>query len=192
VFGIGAAAAQDDAGLGRGRGNGAGQMTGDAAGRANGNGVSSANAYANSASNANYYANAVAGELPESVIAAITAAINDEYHAYEVYDQVIEQFGQVSPFVQIQAAEANHIAALERVFDRYGLEVPAPQPVEALSVGSIEEACALAAQAEIDNAALYDEWLATVSDYPDIVQVFTSLKNASLENHLPAFEACAQ
>jgi hypothetical protein len=175
VLGVGAAAAQDNTGSGRGRGNGGS--------------FGSANAYANSA---NCCINTVAGELPESVIDAITAGINDEYHAYAVYDQVIDLFGQVSPFVQIQAAEANHIAALERVFTRYGLEIPAPQPVETLSVSSIAEACALAAQAEIDNAALYDEWLATVSDYPDIVQVFTSLKNASLENHLPAFEACAQ
>jgi hypothetical protein len=27
---------------------------------------------------------------------------------------------------------------------------------------------------------------------PDIVQVFTNLQNASLNNHLPAFEACVE
>ncbi len=52
-----------------------------------------------------------------------------------------------------------------------------------------------AAQAGIDeekrNIAMYDELLAVVSDYPDLVQVFTNLQAASADCHLPAFEAAA-
>jgi len=45
-------------------------------------------------------------------------------------------------------------------------------------------------QAEIDNAALYDELFSMV-DNPDIVRVFTSLQQASQTKHLTAFERCA-
>jgi hypothetical protein len=36
---------------------------------------------------------------------------------------------------------------------------------------------------------MYDEELVTVQKYPSLVQVFTNLRTASLDNHLPAFEA---
>jgi hypothetical protein len=52
------------------------------------------------------------------------------------------------------------------------------------------EACAAGVQAEIDNAALYDELFSMV-DNTDIIRVFTSLQQASETKHLPAFERCA-
>jgi len=58
------------------------------------------------------------------------------------------------------------------------------------SFGSPEEAAAAAVQAEIDNAALYDRLLGGI-DNPDVVQVAGNLRDASLNNHLPAFEAAA-
>jgi hypothetical protein len=60
-----------------------------------------------------------------------------------------------------------------------------------MSASSLADACALSAQAEVANFALYDQWIATVSAYPDLVQVFTNLRNASEFSHLPAFQACA-
>ena len=55
---------------------------------------------------------------------------------------------------------------------------------------SVGEACAAAAQAERDNVSLYDAFLQM--DLPtDVRNVFTNNRAASLENHLPAFEACA-
>jgi hypothetical protein len=50
---------------------------------------------------------------------------------------------------------------------------------------------AAAAQAERDNMALYDKMLAAVKAYPDITPVVTSLRDASAQNHLPAFARCA-
>ncbi len=50
--------------------------------------------------------------------------------------------------------------------------------------------CALGASAEIADAALYDELLPLVQAHPDVVQVMQSLRSASLDNHLPAFERC--
>ena len=49
--------------------------------------------------------------LDESEISALHAALDDEYHAWETYDQVIRDFGLVRPFSNIRDAEARHIAA---------------------------------------------------------------------------------
>jgi hypothetical protein len=139
----------------------------------------------------NLYALTASGELTDEAIAALTAGLTDEVNAYNAYAQIIAQFGPVSPFVQIQQAEASHMAALEAAFTRYGLPVPEIMPTVEISASSVAEACAIGAQAEIANVALYDGWIDAVSDYPDLVQVFTALRNVSQNNHLPAFEACA-
>lgn len=135
---------------------------------------------------------AVPGEVPQAVIDAMIGGIMDEYHAYAVYQAVIDQFGAVRPFVNIQRAESQHIAAWEFIFERYGIalpEVPALDPVPQFA--SIAEACQLGADAEVANFDLYDAMLVTLADYPDMVQVVTALRNASEFGHLPAFERCA-
>jgi hypothetical protein len=40
------------------------------------------------------------------------------------------------------------------------------------------------------TVALYDELLPQVAAYSDVVYVFTNLRSASRDNHLPAFERC--
>ncbi len=114
----------------------------------------------------------------------------DEHKALATYESIMTQFGDVAPFVNIARAEENHIAALERMFVRYDVAIPAVPSFDVPAFETLEDACAAAAQAEIDNAALYDKYLALFTQ-PDILQVANSLKSASLNNHLPAFEACA-
>jgi hypothetical protein len=134
---------------------------------------------------------AVPGEVPAEVVDALTAGLMDEHNAYNTYQTVIDQFGPVRPFVSIQKAEANHIAALEFLFERYALDIPDIAPLTDIpQYGSIAEACATGVDAEIANFGLYDNWIDTVQDYPDMVQVFTSLRDASEFQHLPAFERC--
>lgn len=131
-------------------------------------------------------------ELPADVIEALTAGLTDEHHAYDTYQAVIDQFGAVRPFTTIQRAEANHIAALERLFERHSLAVPEIAPLADIpTFASLADACSAGAAAEVANFGLYDQWLATVQDYPDMVRVFTALRNASEFQHLPAFESCA-
>ena len=132
-----------------------------------------------------------AGDLSETEEEALLLALNDEYKAWSVYEQVIADFGSVRPFTSIQRAEESHIAALVTLFDRYGLDVPEnPWLGNVPSFDTLAEACAAGVQAEIDNAALYDELFSMV-DNPDIIRVFTSLQQASETKHLPAFERCA-
>jgi hypothetical protein len=134
---------------------------------------------------------AAAPTLPDEVVKAITAGLLDEYHAYNTYQAIIDEFGKVRPFVNIQKAEAQHIAALKAIFTQYGVAIPAQPNVEPLALTSVAEACQAGAAAEIANYALYDGLLETVKDYPDILRVMTTLRNASEFNHLPAFERCA-
>lgn len=134
----------------------------------------------------------VPGDVPAQVVQAMSEGWLDEVHAYQTYESIMLQFGRVAPFVNIQAAEAQHRAALEAMFARYNLPLPTPsEAVQASEFASFADACAAAVEAEIANGALYDQWLAAVQDYPDLTQVFTSLRDASLNHHLPAFERCA-
>lgn len=135
---------------------------------------------------------AVEGELSEDVIEAMMNGIMDEYNAYNTYQQVIDQFGEIRPFVNIQQAEAQHARAWEMLFTRYGIDIPdAPIMDETLVFESISDACTIAANAEVANFELYDDMLVALADYPDMVQVVTQLRNVSEFNHLVAFEQCA-
>jgi hypothetical protein len=130
--------------------------------------------------------------LTQDAVTAMNAGILDEYHAFAVYQAVIDQFGSVAPFVNIQAAEAQHIAAWELLFERYGLTAPAIPALEVVpQFNDVSEACTAAAAAEIANFDLYDSAMDTFQDYPDILQIITTLRDVSEFNHLPAFEACA-
>jgi rubrerythrin len=132
-----------------------------------------------------------AGELDESEIKALNMALDDEYKAWSVYDQVIADLGTVRPFTSIQKAEENHIAALVTLFERHGLEVPVNTwPGNVPVFETLDDACEAGVQAEIDNAALYDELFSMVNS-PIIERVFTALQRASQTKHLPTFERCA-
>ena len=129
--------------------------------------------------------------LSESEVEALMMALDDEYKAWSVYEQVIDDFGAVRPFTTIQKAEASHIKALTRLFDRYGIDAPLNEWLgQVPSYDTLAEACEAGVQAEIDNGALYDQ-LFDMVDNPDLIRVFTALQRASETRHLPAFESCA-
>jgi len=132
-------------------------------------------------------------ELPNSVVAALNKALDDEYKAYSTYDVVIDKFGSIRPFIMIIRAEEQHISSLKSIYDKYGLVIPENPYVGQLSApNTLNEACAIGVQAEIDNAALYrEDLLPVVKDYEDITLVFNSLMDASQTKHLPSFERCS-
>jgi len=128
--------------------------------------------------------------LNEQEVTALREALDDEYHAWTTYGQVIEDFGEVRPFINIRAAEARHIEALLGLFHRYGVEAPPnPWPGRVRRYRRLEEACSDAVTAEIENAALYDRLMASTRR-PDLLAVFGNLREASQERHLPAFRRC--
>ena len=131
-----------------------------------------------------------AASLDATEVTALNAAIREEYGALNTYQAAIAQFGNIYPFSQIARAEQQHVNVLVRLFTRYGLEVPAnPGLASTPTWGVVADACQTGVAAEIADAALYDELKPKV-DNADILRVFANLQAASLNNHLPAFEAC--
>jgi rubrerythrin len=123
-------------------------------------------------------------------LATLKEALDDEYRARSTYAKVIEKFGPVRPFINIVEAEARHIEALLRQFERLGEPAPADTWAEKVDApSSIAEACAAGVKAEVENGAMYDRLLGKISD-PAVRQVMLRLQEASQQNHLPAFKRC--
>lgn len=130
--------------------------------------------------------------LTKREVADLLDAIDDEYKARATYHQVIADFGDLRPFVNIVQAEQRHIDALVVLFERYGVPVPEdPWPSRVPRYGSLAEACRAGVEAEVENAALYDRVLEGTRR-PDVLTVYRNLQRASQENHLPAFRRCVE
>ena len=131
-------------------------------------------------------------EAQEAVLEALAGA-EGEYAAYATYDAILNEYGNVNPYANIMAAEARHIDALKQILDQYEVAYPTENPYLGMleAPDSLAEAAQAGVDAEIANVALYEEQLAAVADYPDIVEVFVNLQAASQEQHLPAFERAA-
>jgi len=130
--------------------------------------------------------------LTDAEVQILHEALDDEYRAWATYDQVIADFGEVRPFINIREAEARHIQALLRLFERYGLAVPAnPWPGKAERYTSLQAACEAGVVAEIANGEMYSRLLGQ-TQREDILRVLRNLQEASQQRHLPAFQRCAQ
>lgn len=130
-------------------------------------------------------------EISANEIEALNAAINDEYKARATYKRVIEELGDVRPFSNIMNSENMHISQLESIYNKYLLEIPQDTWYNKVPIfTNINDACSAGVTAEIENANLYDELMKKVNNQ-DITEVFISLRDASKNNHLPAFQRCS-
>lgn len=125
------------------------------------------------------------------VVEMLTIALQDEYRAEATYVRVIMDFGEVKPFTRVVNAEGRHVRAVAKRFTKSGLEVPASEwdfdnvPV----FETVADACVASVESETATVAMYDAFLLT--ELPGRVRsVFESLRDASLENHVPAFTRC--
>ncbi|MBL8163925.1 MAG: hypothetical protein JNJ61_18195 [Anaerolineae bacterium] len=185
MLGVSVVSAQDN--RGNGNGNGGGRGNGYQGGR-------NPDAARGGSNGGGLYLNlppASADELPQDVIDLMTGGWLDEQHAYAVYSSVIDQFGAVRPFVNIQRSEAQHISAWETLFARYGVAIPEVPAFDLPEFASLTDACAVGAEAEVANFGLYDTMLSAFEAYPDLQYVAQTLRDASEFNHQPAFEMCA-
>lgn len=130
--------------------------------------------------------------LDDTEIQALKDTLDDEYKSYETYAQVIRDFGEVRPFINIVQAEARHYTALLSLFEKHGVAPPNNQWAGRVPrFSSVKEACVAAIQGEIDNVKLYDRALES-TQRPDILAVYQALRSASHDRHLPAFQRCAE
>lgn len=128
-------------------------------------------------------------ETPRSLQKVLAAAMDDEYHARATYRSVLDAFGDVRPFLNVVESEVRHIRALARLYDEYGLAVPADRWAGRVSApASLREACRAGVEAERKNGALYEKLIESARSHPDVVAVLRRLQSASQERHLPAFE----
>lgn len=131
-------------------------------------------------------------ELSAEVKEAMDVMIQDEYRSESLYQRVIEDFGDVRPFVNIVRAEARHSAAIAALYEAYDMEAPASlwSTQNVPSYGTLREACAAGVEKELENIALYDRYL-QLSLPDDVRAVFEHNRFASANNHLRAFRRCA-
>jgi hypothetical protein len=117
-------------------------------------------------------------------------AIPEEYGALNLYQSVISQLGNVVPFSQIVQAEQQHMLALVRQADKYGVAVPDnPGLTSPVTFDTLAQACQAGVSAEIADARLYDS-LKAITTHADLLNTYSNLQSASLNNHLPAFQTC--
>jgi len=139
-----------------------------------------------------YGAEAAAQDQQLTLNKMLNYAIADEYLAQSQYQQIIKQFGEVQPFVNIAAAEATHIALLQRLFVSHAISPPEDAANAHLKAAkSIEEALALGVAAEEANIAMYERFLQQPGLPEDAKAVFGQLQAAS-RSHLQAFQRGGQ
>jgi len=120
-------------------------------------------------------------------VRVLTEPLADEYRASPTYDQVIADFGEVRPFINIREAKARHIQALLGRFERYGLAVSAntwPGKVERYT--SLQAACDAGVAAEVANGEMYERLLGQ-TQREDILRVLRNLQEAS-QRSIPRLE----
>jgi hypothetical protein len=134
----------------------------------------------------------VTGTDPEDLQGLLVEALQEEHLAEVTYRRVLADFGPVAPFARIADSEARHLQAILGLFGRRGWSAPESiwTPDNVPAFGSVAEACAGGVAVEIEDGALYEGYLSRDDLPSDVVNVFTHLQAASLESHLPAFQAC--
>jgi hypothetical protein len=137
-----------------------------------------------------------AADLPPATRNALFAALADEHRAEAFYAAVMEKFGDVRPFSNIIVAEQHHAEQLRQLMATHGLEAGnnpelGSESVRATVPDTLAEACAMGVEAEIANRDLYgNQLLPAAAGHDDITAVFVALRDASENNHLPAFQRC--
>lgn len=128
----------------------------------------------------------------EEVILAALMGPDGEYAAAASYLAVLEEYGQVEPYATIYEAELRHADALIRQLERLGAEVPEnPYLGQIAAPADLQSAAEAWAEGEVLNVELYD-YLLTMTDDEQLIKVLNNLRSASLDSHLPAFEAAAE
>ncbi len=115
-------------------------------------------------------------------------ALEDEVLAYTSYTEIVKAFEITKPFTNIMRAELNHIEMVKDLMLSYDFEIPEVNPSSHIILPeTIDAAFTAGVQAEIDNIALYEKFLAD-NDVPDDIRSVFEYLIAGSEKHLSAFE----
>jgi hypothetical protein len=119
-------------------------------------------------------------------------AIEDEYLAHAEYEAIMDTFGSQRPFSNIIKAEETHIALLRDEYAARKLPVPVDKGAGHVIVpATLKEAFTAGVNAEIENIAMYDRFLAesilSKTENAGVRDIFVRLRDAS-KSHLSAFQ----
>jgi hypothetical protein len=130
--------------------------------------------------------------LSDAEEAALLEAIDEEYLARDTYQAILDKLGpDVIPFSKIVLSEQQHVDTVAALFVKYGLPTPSDLVEANPQFETKREACQIGVDAELHDIGLYDRLLASGDiEHADLIQVFTDLRAASLNNHWPAFDRC--
>lgn len=118
----------------------------------------------------------------------LTYAIQDEYLAQAKYTAIAEANNNANPFSNIAEAEATHINELLPLFEMNGIEVPANDASERVTLpDSLAASYEMGIEGETQNISMYKRFLEEEVLPADVKAVFERLMAAS-EEHLQAFE----
>ncbi len=144
------------------------------------------------ASEAALGAKAAAMNPEPSIAEMLRYAIEDEFLARAEYELIMRKFGSQRPFSNIIKAEESHIAWLRDAYAAAALVPPRDESAsQVIAPATLKESFQAGIQAEIDNIAMYDSFLASgllgKSENAALKALFTRLRDAS-KNHLAAFQ----
>ena len=133
------------------------------------------------------------GPDPWDIATILGDALQEEYKAQYLYASVLEDYPGAMPFATIVESEMRHVEALAMLFTRRQTAPPASSwtPGSFPPYATLALACAGGVDAEKEDAAFYTPYLRRTDLPQDVRNVFTNLQAASLNNHLPAFQSCA-
>ena len=133
------------------------------------------------------------GPDPDGLGEILVLALQEEYKAQYLYASVLEDYPGAMPFATIVESEMRHVEALAMLFTRRQTAPPASSwtPGSFPPYATLALACAGGVDAEKEDAAFYTPYLRRTDLPQDVRNVFTNLQAASLNNHLPAFQSCA-
>lgn len=136
---------------------------------------------------------AITGQTDEQMRQALLEALTDERRAFATYEAVLAKFPDAMPFANIVNAEKRHESFLLPLLEKYEVSVPKNEFTKEgfPAPETLIEACQQGIEGEKRNIAMYDRLLGAVKE-SDVRDTFTYLRNASRDNHLPAFERCSQ
>ncbi|MFT3717439.1 ferritin-like domain-containing protein [Pseudorhodoferax sp.] len=118
---------------------------------------------------------------------AVRIALYEEYAARGFYARVVESFGGQAPFSNVLRSKEQHVAALLRLCERFGIPRPLdPFPQESTVEPTWLANCQRAVAGEVGNVQMYAYLLSQVAE-PEVRKVFQNLQAAALQDHLPAF-----
>lgn len=138
------------------------------------------------AANTTYGAKGALQEEAYTLEEMLQYALQDERMAQAEYEAIMTTLDVEQPFSHILEAEKRHEQAIIDVYEAKGIEIPEFDAATYVTIPeTLEEAYQVGIQAEKDNIAMYDAFLAQDLD-EDVQMTFEALKRAS-EFHLRAF-----